>query len=145
MSAPLTAEAFGPRPAALVTGSAKGIGKAILLALAADGHDVMVHYRRSQAEAEAVVEKATSLGAHAVAVAADVTVEAEAQAGAAHVEGQPVALPGGQRSRGGFREDVAVAVAEFSDGLLSRRRVVCADQPLIVRPGNGHPAAAFRS
>ncbi|HRQ11627.1 MAG TPA: bifunctional dihydropteridine reductase/dihydrofolate reductase TmpR [Trueperaceae bacterium] len=69
----------GGRPAALVTGSAKGIGKAILLALAADGYDVMVHYRRSQAEAEAVVAAATAHGAHAVAVAADVTLEAEAR------------------------------------------------------------------
>ncbi|HET9026116.1 MAG TPA: bifunctional dihydropteridine reductase/dihydrofolate reductase TmpR [Trueperaceae bacterium] len=79
MSAPTTTGPFGQRPAALVTGSAKGIGKAILLALAADGYDVMVHYRRSQSEAEAVVETATGLGAHAVAVAADVTVEAQAR------------------------------------------------------------------
>lgn len=67
------------RPAALVTGSAKGIGKAIVLALAADGFDVVVHYRRSRAEAEAVAAAAAALGAHAVALEADVTVEAEAR------------------------------------------------------------------
>ncbi len=67
------------RPAALVTGSAKGIGKAILLALAADGYDVMVHYHRSRAEAEAVAAAAAAHGAHSVTVAADVTVEAEAR------------------------------------------------------------------
>ncbi len=66
------------RRAALVTGSAVGIGRAIVLALAQDGYDVVVHYRRSQGAAEAVAQEARSHGVNAVAVAADVTVEAEA-------------------------------------------------------------------
>ena len=37
---------------ALVTGSAKGIGRAILLALAREGYAVAVHYRTSEALAE---------------------------------------------------------------------------------------------
>ncbi len=68
------------RPVALVTGSAKGIGRAVLLALAADGYDVAVHYRRSEDAAREVVAAARGLGVNAVALAADVTVEDEARA-----------------------------------------------------------------
>ena len=66
------------RGGALVTGSARGIGRAIALGLAAEGLDVAIHYRRSAAEAEEVAEAARSLGVRAVALRADVTVEAEA-------------------------------------------------------------------
>lgn len=66
--------------AALVTGSAKGVGRAVLLALAQDGYDVAVHYRHSEAEALAVAAEARALGVNAVALAADVTLEAEARA-----------------------------------------------------------------
>jgi len=69
----------GARPAALVTGSAKGVGRAVLLALAEDGFDVAVHYRRSRGEAEEVAEAARALGARAVVLQADVTVETEAR------------------------------------------------------------------
>ncbi|HLV11536.1 MAG TPA: bifunctional dihydropteridine reductase/dihydrofolate reductase TmpR [Trueperaceae bacterium] len=69
----------GGRPAALVTGSAKGAGRAVLLALAADGFDVAVHYRRSRDEAEAVADEARALGVAAVVLRADVTVEDEAR------------------------------------------------------------------
>lgn len=65
-------------PAALVTGSAKGIGSAIALALAADGYDIAVHYRTSATEAGRVAAEARARGVRAVALQADVTVEAEA-------------------------------------------------------------------
>ena len=68
------------RKAALVTGSAKGVGRAVLLALAADGYDVAVHFRRSQDEAQKVVAEARDLGVNAVALAGDVTIEEEARA-----------------------------------------------------------------
>ena len=70
----------GSRKAALVTGSAKGVGRAIVLALAEDGYDVAVHYRRSREEAEAVAAATRRLGANAVTLAGDVTVEEEARA-----------------------------------------------------------------
>ncbi|GEM88139.1 bifunctional dihydropteridine reductase/dihydrofolate reductase TmpR [Meiothermus granaticius] len=58
---------------ALVTGSAKGLGRAILLALAAKGLDVAVHYRHSQTEAEATRLEAERLGVRAIKLRADVT------------------------------------------------------------------------
>ena len=67
-------------PAALVTGSAKGIGQAVLLSLAEKGYDVAVHYRSSRAEAESVAEEARRLGVRAVVLQADVSQESQATA-----------------------------------------------------------------
>lgn len=47
---------------ALVTGAAKGIGRSIALALAADGATVIVNYNGSRERAEKVVEEIHSLG-----------------------------------------------------------------------------------
>ena len=58
---------------ALVTGSAVGIGRALVLALAEDGLDVAVHYRNSREEAERVVGEAEGFGVRAIALQADVT------------------------------------------------------------------------
>lgn len=57
---------------ALVTGGSRGIGRAIALALAADGADVAVNYRREEGEAAKVVEEIKKLGRKAVAYAASV-------------------------------------------------------------------------
>jgi 3-oxoacyl-[acyl-carrier protein] reductase len=59
--------------AALVTGSARGIGRGIALALAADGLDVAVHYRTSAVEAEATRAEIEALGVRAAALRADLT------------------------------------------------------------------------
>jgi NAD(P)-dependent dehydrogenase (short-subunit alcohol dehydrogenase family) len=59
------------RRAALVTGSSRGIGRATALALAASGHDVVVHYRREEARAEAVASEVRALGVDAVVVRAE--------------------------------------------------------------------------
>ncbi|CAN7523766.1 SDR family oxidoreductase [Rhizobacter sp. LjRoot28] len=63
------------RPVVLVTGSARRLGRAIALDLAAAGHDVAVHYRHSQAEAEDAVAELRASGAHAMAFAADLADE----------------------------------------------------------------------
>ena len=49
----------------LITGSNRGIGKAIALGLAADGYDIVVHCRSRREEAEAVVASIQSLGRQA--------------------------------------------------------------------------------
>lgn len=67
------------RPAALVTGSAKGVGKAMVLALAADGYDVAVHYLTSAREAESVAAQAAEAGAATVVLQADVRDERQAR------------------------------------------------------------------
>ncbi len=61
---------------ALVTGGSGGIGAAICMRLAADGHHVIVHANRSQNKAQAVVDQITNRGGSAEAVAFDVTERA---------------------------------------------------------------------
>jgi NAD(P)-dependent dehydrogenase (short-subunit alcohol dehydrogenase family) len=57
--------------AALVTGGAKRIGRAIALALARDGYTVAVHALHSREEAEGVCAEIASLGGRAAALYAD--------------------------------------------------------------------------
>ena len=62
--------------AALVTGGAKRIGRALALALAEAGYAVAVHHHRSQAEAAALAAAIVASGGQAVALAADLADEA---------------------------------------------------------------------
>ncbi len=63
---------------ALVTGAAKGIGRAIALALARDGFRVAVHYRSSQADAQVTVAAIRADGGEAELFAADLADAAQA-------------------------------------------------------------------
>ena len=56
---------------ALVTGASRGIGRATALALAKGGAQVLVHYGRGAAEAEAVVSEIRDAGGRAEMVSAD--------------------------------------------------------------------------
>lgn len=62
----------GSKPAALVTGSATGIGRAEAIALAAAGHDVAVNYRRSADAAEQTAVACAAHGAKTVVIGCDV-------------------------------------------------------------------------
>ena len=62
---------------ALVTGAGRGIGRAIAMALAGCGAEVVVNYANSSAAAEEVVDAITSSGGQAWAHKADVSVEEE--------------------------------------------------------------------
>ncbi len=57
---------------ALVTGSGRGIGRAIALRLAQDGADVLVNYVHNQAPAEEVVAQIRNMGRRSIAVRANV-------------------------------------------------------------------------
>ncbi len=58
---------------AIVTGASRGIGRAIALALAAEGANVVVNYASSSAAAQEVVAAITDAGGTAVALQADVS------------------------------------------------------------------------
>ncbi|MFV2029747.1 3-oxoacyl-ACP reductase FabG [Neisseria sp. S1] len=57
----------------LITGSNRGIGKAVALALAQDGYDIVVHCRSRREEAEAVAEQVRALGRQARVLQFDVS------------------------------------------------------------------------
>ena len=59
---------------ALVTGAARGIGRAVALKLAHEGCDVAVNYYNSADEAEALCGEIRSLGRRAIAIAGSVGV-----------------------------------------------------------------------
>ena len=64
---------------ALVTGAAKGIGRAIALKLAREGYSIALHYRASSDEAFAVKLEIEALGVRAVTLSADLRDSSEAQ------------------------------------------------------------------
>ena len=77
MDAPLHKPLLGQ--AALATGSAKRLGRAIAVRLAREGADVAIHYRSSEAEAREAVAEIEKLGRQGVALRADLTRVSEIQ------------------------------------------------------------------
>jgi 3-oxoacyl-[acyl-carrier protein] reductase len=63
------------RRAALVTGSASGIGRAEVVALAKAGYDVVINYSRSEAEAKKTEAECKRAGADTLVVQCDVADE----------------------------------------------------------------------
>ncbi|MGC8469859.1 MAG: SDR family NAD(P)-dependent oxidoreductase, partial [Acetobacteraceae bacterium] len=66
--------------AALVTGGARRIGRALALALAEAGFAVAIHHRASAQDAEELAREIAARGGRAVSLAADLAREAEVAA-----------------------------------------------------------------
>ena len=66
-------------PAALITGSSRGIGRAIAVELARRGYAVVVNYVRSREAAQEVVTEIERAGGRAIAVSGDVAQSADRQ------------------------------------------------------------------
>lgn len=64
----------------LVTGSSRGIGRAIAIALAQAGHDLVIHYRDKREQAEATAASVRALGRDARVLQFDVSDRAAARA-----------------------------------------------------------------
>ncbi|MBB5121848.1 SDR family NAD(P)-dependent oxidoreductase [Streptomyces eurocidicus] len=58
---------------ALVTGSSKGLGRAVALRFAKRGADIVINYSRDKAPANETVARATTTGTHVITVHADVS------------------------------------------------------------------------
>lgn len=67
------------KPVAVVTGSSRGIGRAIAVRLGLEGYRVTVNYLKNKNQAEEVVKHIISCGGDAMAVEADVSVSSGAE------------------------------------------------------------------
>jgi 3-oxoacyl-[acyl-carrier protein] reductase len=65
---------------ALVTGSSRGVGKAVALGFAKEGANVVVNYTSNEGAANDVVAEIESMGQKAIAVKADVARKTDAEA-----------------------------------------------------------------
>jgi NAD(P)-dependent dehydrogenase (short-subunit alcohol dehydrogenase family) len=129
--------------AALITGAARRVGRALTLALAEQGADVIIHYRDSAAEAEETATMARDLGSRAELVAghlADTKVAADLVSRAAGKMGRPVDIlinnasifgPGSARDTSAEHWDLNQAVNLRAPFLLGQAMAgqLSADQP----------------
>ena len=85
---------MGARGAALVTGGARRIGRALALSLAEAGYAVAIHCRNARDEADSLAREIVEAGGRAAVLRADLSVESETAAlvGAARAAVGPLSL-----------------------------------------------------
>jgi NAD(P)-dependent dehydrogenase (short-subunit alcohol dehydrogenase family) len=119
------------RPAVLVTGAARRIGRAIALELGRHGWDVAVHHRASHDDAIGLVQALEAGGAGAAAFAADLADEAACAALVPEVAGRLGRLDAVVHSASVFEHD---DVASFGYAAMERHwRVNTAPAVLLAR------------
>jgi pteridine reductase len=64
---------FTPAPIALVTGAGQRLGRAIAVAMAGAGYDIIVHYNSSEEGATETVERIAELGRDAIPIQGDLS------------------------------------------------------------------------
>lgn len=106
------------RPVVLVTGAARRVGRVIALELAAHGHDIAVHWRGSQDEAEATATACEAHGVRALTFRADLADETAARALLPAVAAAFGRVDAVVNNASAFEYDTA---ADFSYGLLQRQ------------------------
>src|SRR5260370_7045735 len=90
---------------AIVTGGSRGIGRAIVKALAAEGAKVALVYRGSKEAAESAIQEITQAGGTATAIQTDVTSTEAAQQCVERVEKEWGRLDILVNNAGIFKED----------------------------------------
>jgi NAD(P)-dependent dehydrogenase (short-subunit alcohol dehydrogenase family) len=115
--------------AALVTGGARRIGRAIAEGLADDGYHVFVHFHRSRDEAERVVAGIAARGGRAEAVNADLENVAQVEALVAACRRPGLALTCLVNSASHFEFDAAPS---FEAGLWDRHAAVNLRAPALL-------------
>lgn len=101
---------------AVVTGSGRGIGRAIALELARVGFNLVVHYNKSEKEAEEVRDAVQSLGREAILVQGDISSYKDAKAIAETVLGKWPAVHAVINNAGITRDIPLVMMSEVEWG-----------------------------
>ena len=128
---------------ALVTGSSRGIGRAIALRLARDGADVVVNYRQRGEDARLVAEEIQRLGTHAVAIEANMADPAAISALFARIEsefgGLDILVCNAAAGHQGTMGEATVKAWELAMNVNARSYLLCAQAafPMMERRGGG--------
>jgi 3-oxoacyl-[acyl-carrier protein] reductase len=96
----------------LVTGAARGIGRAIALTLAGYGADVAVNYSGSREKAEETAEEIRSLGRRAVVIQADISQQEDCRRMFAEAEKELGSVDILVNNAGITRDNLAVRMSE---------------------------------